>query len=40
MTLGWLTVPERDAYWLRNATVPATLLTDVPAENGRRNHHR
>src|SRR5258706_5164540 len=32
MTLGWLTVPERAAYWLRNATVPATLLTEVPSD--------
>src|SRR5687768_14040396 len=28
---GFVTVPERDLYWLRNATVPATLLTERPA---------
>ena len=27
---GFVTVPERDAYWLRNATVPAALLTALP----------
>jgi cytosine deaminase len=27
---GFVTVPGRDAYWLRNATVPATLLTELP----------
>jgi len=31
MTTGFVTVPERAAYWLRNTTVPATLLTDVPS---------
>lgn len=25
-----VTVPERDAYWLRNATVPVALLNDLP----------
>ena len=28
--IGFVTMPERDAYWLSNATVPATLLTDLP----------
>ncbi len=31
MTAGFVTVPARDAYWLRNATIPATFLTDLPA---------
>ena len=31
MTAGFVTVPARDAYWLRNATVPAAFLTDLPA---------
>src|SRR5256712_3611045 len=30
MTPGLVTVPERDAYWLANASVPATLLADLP----------
>ena len=30
MTPGFVTVPERDAYWLANASVPATLLADLP----------
>lgn len=30
MIPGWITVPERSAYWLRGATVPATLLTELP----------
>jgi len=32
MTPGFVTVPERDAYWLCNATVPATLLNDLPPD--------
>jgi len=31
MTAGFVTVPARDAYWLRNATIPAAFLTDLPA---------
>jgi cytosine/creatinine deaminase len=31
MTAGFVDVPARDALWLRNATVPAALLTDRPA---------
>ncbi|HEV8439074.1 MAG TPA: cytosine deaminase [Methylomirabilota bacterium] len=31
MTAGFVTVPGGNAYWLRNATVPAALLTDLPA---------
>src|SRR5439155_25321979 len=31
LPIGFVTVPDRAAYWLPNATVPATLLTDVPA---------
>jgi cytosine/creatinine deaminase len=31
MTAGFVDVPARDAFWLRNATVPAALLTDRPA---------
>jgi cytosine deaminase len=30
MTPGFMTVPERDRYWLRNANVPAALLTELP----------
>ena len=30
MTAGFVTVPERDAYWLCNASVPATLLAELP----------
>jgi len=30
MTAGFVTVPARDAYWLRNATIPAAFLTDLP----------
>ena len=30
MTPGFVSVPARDAFWLRNATVPAALLTEVP----------
>ena len=30
MTAGFVTVPERDAIRLRNATVPAALMTGVP----------
>lgn len=32
MTVGFVTVPQRDSYWLRNATIPAAFLTDLPAE--------
>jgi cytosine deaminase len=31
VTPGFVTLPERDRYWLRNATVPAALLTELPA---------
>ena len=31
MTAAFVTVPARDACWLRNATVPAAFLTDLPA---------
>src|SRR5207249_9519159 len=31
MTTGFVTVPERAAYWLRHATVPAPLVTELPA---------
>ena len=31
MTAGFVTVPDARAYWLCNATVPATLLTDLTA---------
>jgi hypothetical protein len=31
MTADFVTVPSHGDYWLRNATVPATLLTEVPA---------
>src|SRR5262249_28716963 len=27
---GFVTVPGVDAYWLRNATVPLSLMTDIP----------
>src|SRR2546428_573401 len=30
MPPGFVTVPERDAYWLASASVPATLLADLP----------
>jgi cytosine deaminase len=30
MIPGFVTVPERETYWLRRATVPAVLLTEVP----------
>ena len=30
MTGGFVTVPGAKAYWLRNATVPAALLTGLP----------
>ena len=30
MTGGFVTVPGANAYWLRNATVPAALLTGLP----------
>src|SRR5262245_13813622 len=29
--MGFVAVPEGDAYWLCNATVPATLVTRLPA---------
>ena len=31
MMRDFVTIPSGGAYWLRNATVPATLLTEVPA---------
>jgi cytosine deaminase len=30
VSAGFVTVPERDAYWLRNTTVPSALLTALP----------
>jgi len=30
VTGGFVTVPGANAYWLRNATVPAALLTGLP----------
>jgi cytosine deaminase len=30
MTPGFVTVPEENTYWLRNATVPTAFLTDLP----------
>jgi cytosine/creatinine deaminase len=30
MTPGFVTVPEGDRYWLRNASVPTALLTELP----------
>ena len=31
MATGFSAIPDRNEYWLRNATVPAPLLSDVPA---------
>ncbi len=30
MTTSFVTVPDRNQYWLRNASVPAALLTELP----------
>ncbi len=30
MTAGFVTVPDREHYWLRSATVPAALVTGLP----------
>ena len=29
MATGFTAIPDRNEYWLRNATVPALLLSDV-----------
>ena len=31
MTAGFVAIPGTAPYWLRNATVPATLLTELPS---------
>jgi cytosine/creatinine deaminase len=32
VALGFVTIPDGDRYWLRNATVPAVLVADLPRD--------